>query len=234
MNSREYEISENIKKVKERINAACEKAGRKSEEISLVCVTKNFPASDIEYAINCGIDIAGENRVQELMEKYTEVFPKQWHLIGHLQKNKVKYIAGKVELIHSVDSVELLNEIQKQAKKADAVQKILIQVNTSGEESKFGCAPEEMDMLLKHASALENVKVKGIMTIAPIYVNNVTPRLHFDNTRKLYIDIKANKYDNIDMDILSMGMSSDFEDAILSGANMIRVGSAIFGKRNYQ
>lgn len=234
MNSREYEISENIKKVKERINIACEKAGRSSDEISLVCVTKNFPASDIEYAVNCGIDIAGENRVQELMEKYDQVFPKQWHLIGHLQKNKVKYIAGKVELIHSVDSTELLNEIQKQAKKADVVQKILIQVNTSGEESKFGCAPEETDSLLKVASGLENVKVKGIMTIAPIYVNNVTPRLHFDNTRKLYIDIKANKYDNIDMDILSMGMSSDFEDAILAGANMIRVGSAIFGKRNYQ
>ncbi len=234
MNSREFEISENIKKVKERINIACKKAGRKSEEISLVCVTKKFPASDIEYAINCGVDIAGENRVQELMEKYTEVFPKEWHIIGHLQKNKVKYIAGKVELIHSVDSAELLDEIQKQAKKADAVQKILLQVNTSGEESKFGCAPEELDSLLKHASALENVKVKGIMTIAPIYVNNVTPRLHFDNTRKLYIDIKANKYDNIDMEILSMGMSSDFEDAVLAGANMIRVGSAIFGKRNYQ
>lgn len=233
MNQREYEISENIKKIGERIENACARAKRSPEDITLVTVTKNFPATDIEYALRHGIKIAGENRVQELMEKYDKVFPEAWHLIGHLQKNKVKYIAGKVDLIHSVDSAALLSEIDRQSKKCGVVQKVLIQVNTSGEESKFGCAPDEIYEILESASQFENIKVKGIMTIAPIYVKGVTARLHFDNTHKLYIDIKENKYDNIDMDILSMGMSSDFEDAILSGANMIRVGSAIFGKRNY-
>lgn len=233
MNEREIEICENIKKVKHKIAEAAAKVGKKAEDITLVGVTKNFPVSDIEYAVKHGIKIAGENRVQELMEKYDNVHPESWHLIGHLQKNKVKYIAGKVDLIHSVDSCELLSEINKQAGKNSVVQKVLIQVNTSNEESKFGCDPKEIHRIMEFASSLDNVKVKGIMTIAPLYVENVTARLHFDNTHKLYIDIKENKYDNIDMDILSMGMSSDFEEAILAGANMVRVGSAIFGKRIY-
>ena len=231
MNEREYEIQENIKRVKERIFKACEKANRNPSEITLVGVTKNFPASDIEYAVKHGIEIAGENRVQELCEKYEAVHPKQWHLIGHLQKNKVKYIIDKVSLIHSADSKELVLEIDRQAKKRELVSDILIQVNTSGEETKFGAAPEEIDDILFCASECKNVRVRGMMTIAPLYVKNVTAMLHFDNTRKLYIDRKENKYDNISMDYLSMGMSSDFEEAIECGANMVRVGSAIFGKR---
>lgn len=233
MVDREMQICENIKRVFERIGNAAVKSGRNPEDITLVGVTKNFPASDIEYAIKGGIKIAGENRVQELLEKYDAVHPEKWHLIGHLQKNKVKYVAGKVDLIHSADSKELILEIDKQAKKANAIQDILVQVNTSGEETKFGCSKDELDEILECASGCENVKVRGLMTIAPLYVEGVTARLHFDNTRKLYIDIASNKYDNINMDYLSMGMSSDFEEAIACGANMVRVGSAIFGNRVY-
>lgn len=234
MNARELEIRENFKRVQERIAKAAQKDGRDIGDITFVGVTKNFPASDIEYAINAGLEIAGENRVQELCEKRNEVYPKQWHLIGHLQKNKVKYVAGKVDLIHSADSKELIGEIDRYAQKEKSVQDILIQVNTSNEQTKFGCSPDELDDILFYASTKKNIRVRGLMTIAPLYVENVTAMLHFDNTRKLYIDRKANKYDNICMDYLSMGMSADFEQAICCGSNMVRVGSAIFGQRIYK
>lgn len=234
MNKRELEIRENVKRVKERIERAAYKANWEPSDITLVGVTKNFPAEDIEYAINAGIEIAGENRVQELLEKYEKVKPKQWHLIGHLQKNKAKYIVGKVKLIHSVDSKELVCEIDRQAKKNDVIQDILIQVNTSNESTKFGCSTDELDDILFCASEKANIRVRGLMTIAPLYVKEVTTMLHFDNTRKLYIDRKENKYDNINMEYLSMGMSADFEQAIYCGANMVRVGSAVFGQRNYK
>lgn len=233
MNERETEIRENIKKVAYKIENAAYKAGRNPKDITLVGVTKNFPASDIEYALNGGIEIAGENRVQELLEKYDEVKPAQWHLIGHLQKNKVKYIIDKVSLIHSADSMELICEINRQAKKHELISDILIQVNTSGEETKFGCSKDELDEIIGYASECSNIRVRGLMTIAPLYVENVTASLHFDNTHKLYIDIQKNKYDNVSMDYLSMGMSSDFEQAIMCGSNMVRIGSAIFGRRVY-
>ncbi len=233
MVDREAQICENVKRVLEKISNVAIKCGRKPEEITLVGVTKNFPASDIEYAIKGGINIAGENRVQELLEKYDAVHPKEWHLIGHLQKNKVKYIVGKVSLIHSADSKELIAEIDKQAKKIGVIQDILVQVNTSGEETKFGCDKDALGEIINFAAGCCNIRVRGLMTIAPLCVDTMTTRLHFDNTRKLYIDIAENKYDNIDMKYLSMGMSSDFEEAIASGSNMVRVGSAIFGKRIY-
>lgn len=232
-NKRECEIAENIKRLKFEIGEAKVLAGRENDEITLVGVTKFFPPEDIFYAVKHGIKIAGENRVQEFLEKKDKVFPDEWHLIGHLQKNKAKYVSGKVSLIHSADTIELISEINRQAEKNGAVQNILIQVNTSGEETKSGCAPSELSEILSFSAGCKNVFVKGLMTIAPLYVKGVTATLHFDNTHKLYIDNKKNKYDNISMDILSMGMSADYKEAILSGANMIRVGSAIFGKRNY-
>ena len=233
MNEREYEIQENIKRVKERIYKACQKANRSPSEITLVGVTKNFPAGDIEYALKHGIEIAGENRVQELCEKYGKVHPAQWHLIGHLQTNKVKYVIDKVCLIHSVDSIKLMDEIERQAEKHNLDMDILIQVNISGEETKSGISKEEVEDLLKYAGELKHVKVKGLMTIAPKTDNSVTNRLHFDNMRQLFVDIKQKKYDNVNMVYLSMGMSGDFETAIECGANMVRVGSAIFGARDY-
>ncbi len=231
MNEREYEISENIKRVKEKIANAAIKSGRSENDITFVCVTKNFLPDDINAAISCGISDIGENRVQEMCDKYDKVFPKKWHLIGHLQTNKVKYIVDKADLIQSVDSVKLLNEIENQAAKKDVVSEILLQVNTSGEETKFGASTEEMYELCERASSMKHVKVRGFMTIAPLYVSNISNTLHFNNTHKLCLDIMKKKYDNISMDYLSMGMSGDFEEAIMCGSNMVRIGSAIFGKR---
>lgn len=232
MTEREYGISENLKRVRERIAAAAQKAGRDADEIQLICVTKNFGVEDIRAALACGVTACGENRVQELCEKYEQIHPQAWHLIGHLQTNKVKYIIDKVDLIQSVDSIKLLEEVERQAEKKGVTANILLQVNTSGEETKFGASREEIYALAEAASAMHHIKVHGMMTIAPLYVKGMTNILHFDNTRNLYLDIKAKKYDNISMDILSMGMSGDFEEAIACGSNMVRIGSAIFGKRD--
>lgn len=233
MTEREIEIRDNLARVRERIAQAAVKAGRSPDEIKLICVTKNFGTDDMAAAIACGVEAVGENRVQELCDKFEQVHPKQWHLIGHLQTNKVKYIIDKADMIQSVDSLRLMEEIEKQAEKKDVTANILFQVNTSGEETKFGASVEEIYRLAEAAVAMRHIKVRGLMTIAPLYVKNVTSILHFDNTRKLYLDIKEKKYDNISMDYLSMGMSGDFEEAIACGSNMVRVGSAIFGKRDY-
>ncbi len=233
MTNREHEISDNIKRIKERIANAAHRAGRDEGEITLVCVTKNFAPDDMNAAIRCGISDIGENRVQEMCDKFDAVSGANWHIIGHLQTNKVKYIIDKASLIQSVDSLHLLQEIERQAAKKDVVANVLLQVNTSGEESKFGISPDGLYELCEYASQMSHIKVRGIMTIAPLCVEGVSNRLHFDNTRKLYIDIKEKKYDNICMDYLSMGMSGDFEEAIECGSNMVRIGSAIFGKRIY-
>lgn len=233
MTQRRQEISDNIKAVRERIAQAAEKAGKRPEDITLVGVTKNFGVEDMQAALDSGIEIVGENRVQELLDKYDRVRPQQWHMIGHLQTNKVKYIVGKVSLIQSVDSVHLLEEIEHQAEKKNVIADILLQVNTSGEQTKFGASVDEIWGLIEKVQTLSHIRVRGLMTIAPLYVSGVSNRLHFCNTQKLYIDIKEKKYDNISMDYLSMGMSGDFCEAILCGSNMVRVGSAIFGKRNY-
>lgn len=233
MTERMHEISENIKRVRERIACAALKAGRSEKDITLVCVTKNFGAEDIAAALECGITDIGENRVQEMCGKYGLVSPDRWHIIGHLQTNKVKYIIDKADMIQSVDSIHLLEEIERQAEKKNVTADVLLQVNTSGEQTKFGISPDGLYELAEKASEMKRVKVRGLMTIAPLYVNGVSNRLHFDNTHKLYIDIKEKKYNNISMDYLSMGMSGDFEEAIMSGSNMVRVGSAIFGSRKY-
>lgn len=227
------EISANLKMVREKICAAAKKTGRTGEDITLIAVTKTHPPEMINEAIDCGVTDIGENKVQEIVEKYDKVKPVRWHLIGHLQTNKVKYIIDKVHMIHSVDSVRLMEEIDRQAKKHGVVMNILIQINISGEETKFGIRPDEIDEMLEAAERMSNVKVCGLMTILPKVDNTVSLRLHFINIRRIYIDISKKKYNNISMKYLSMGMSGDYEPAIEEGSNMVRVGRAIFGERNY-
>ena len=226
-------IRENLEEVERRITAAAERSGRKREDILLVAVTKTHPADMMNEAIRLGVTDIGENKPQEVRDKYADVLPVKWHLIGHLQTNKVKYVIDKVCLIHSVDSVKLMDEIERQAEKHGTDMDILIQVNISGEETKSGVSADEVEELLLHAGTLKRVKVKGLMTIAPKTDNSVTNTLHFDNMRQLFIDIQKKKYDNVNMKYLSMGMSGDYETAIECGANIVRVGSAIFGERDY-
>lgn len=227
------ELKKRLEDVRERIKRAAESAGRNAEDITLVAVTKTHEPDVINEAIDLGVTDIGENKVQEIVRKYDAVKPVRWHLIGHLQTNKVKYIIDKVAMIHSVDSIHLMDEIERQAEKHNLTMDILIQVNISGEESKFGISPDEIDTFLEHASCLKHVKIKGLMTILPKNDNPMNNRLHFVNINKLYLDISGKKYDNVSMKCLSMGMSGDFEQAIPEGANMVRIGSAIFGKRVY-
>ena len=226
-------MKERLDGIRERIKIAAEKSGRSEKNITLVAVTKTYEADVINEAIDMGVTDIGENKVQEILRKYDSVKPVRWHLIGHLQSNKVKYIIDKVSMIHSVDSIHLMDEIERQAEKKNITMDILIQVNISGEESKFGIKPEEVYGILEHASKLKYVKVRGLMTILPKDDNKMTLRLHFVNIKRLSLDISEKKYDNICMDYLSMGMSGDFEDAIMEGSDMVRIGSAIFGERKY-
>lgn len=227
-------IKENLLEVEKKIERAAIKSGRRREDITLIAVTKTRTADEINEAIACGVTDIGENKPQEVRDKYQSVNDSvKWHMIGTLQTNKIKYIIDKVSLIHSVDSIHLMDEIDKQAKKHDLVMNILIQVNISGEETKHGVAPNELRSLLEHAGELSNIHVDGLMTIAPKIEGNVTNSLHFDNIRKLFVDISREKYDNVTMRCLSMGMSGDYETAIECGATMVRVGTAIFGARDY-
>jgi hypothetical protein len=226
-------IAENLREVEKRITAAAEKSGRKREDIQLIAVTKTHPAEMMNEAIELGVTDVGENKPQEVRDKFDLVKPAKWHLIGHLQTNKVKYVIDKVCLIHSVDSIKLMDEIERQAKMHDLIMDILIQVNISGEETKSGIAPEELDSLINHASELSNVRVKGLMTIAPKTDNPSDNIVYFDKMRQIFVDRSQNICDNVIMQYLSMGMSGDYETAIECGANMVRVGSAIFGERDY-
>ena len=227
-------IKENLQSVERRIEEAAKRSGRERGDITLVAVTKTHGADMMNEAIRLGVTDIGENKPQEVRDKYADVLPVRWHLIGHLQTNKVKYVIDKVCLIHSVDSVKLMDEIERQAEKRgiESVD-ILIQVNISGEETKSGVGADEVEELLLHAGTLKRVKVQGLMTIAPKTDNSVTNAVHFDNMRQLFVDIAQKKYYNVNMLYLSMGMSEDFETAIEHGANMVRVGSAIFGERDY-
>lgn len=209
------------------------KSGRSREDIILVAVTKTHPADMMNEAIKAGVTDIGENKPQEVRDKYTDVLPVRWHLIGHLQTNKVKYIIDKCCMIHSVDSIKLMDEIEKQAKQHDVSMDILIQVNISGEETKSGITAEELDELLMHAGELERVKVRGLMTIAPKCEHQEDAAVHFRNMKMLFDETAKKVYKNVSMEYLSMGMSGDFEAAIECGSNMVRVGSAIFGARDY-
>lgn len=226
-------ISDNVKRVKERIENACARAGRNPEEITLIGVTKTHGADIINEGIATGITDIGENRVQEITAKFDDIDKSaKIHLIGHLQTNKVKYIADKVAMIHSVDSLKLAKEISDRALGCGRVMDILIQLNISGEESKSGIAPEELNELLEGISRLKGVFVRGLMTIPPVESGEMElSREIFRRCNKIYVDKRAKIYDNIKMDILSMGMSNDFEIAIEEGSNMVRVGRAIFGER---
>ena len=227
------DIEQNLKNVEQRIAAAAKKSGRSREDIILVAVTKTHPADMMNEAIKAGVTDIGENKPQEVRDKYADVLPVRWHLIGHLQTNKVKYIIDKCCMIHSVDSIKLMDEIEKQAKQHDVSMDILIQVNISGEETKSGITSEELDELLMHAGELERVKVRGLMTIAPKCEHQEEAAVHFRNMKMLFDETAKKVYKNVSMEYLSMGMSGDFEAAIECGSNMVRVGSAIFGARDY-
>ncbi|MBQ7574559.1 MAG: YggS family pyridoxal phosphate-dependent enzyme [Clostridia bacterium] len=227
-------IKENWDKVLEKVRTAAEESGRTLEDITVIAVTKTRTADEINEVISSGATDIGENKPQEVRDKFHDVKDGvKWHLIGHLQTNKIKYIIDKVCLIHSVDSIHLMDEIDKQAKKHSLIMPILIQVNISGEETKQGVSRQELPQLLEHAGTLSNIRVEGLMTIMPKVENNITNSLHFDNIRQLFVDISCKKYDNVTMKHLSMGMSGDYEEAILHGATMVRVGTAIFGARDY-
>ena len=228
-------IQENIQSVRQRIAAAAQAAGRRPEEILLVGASKMNDAAACRAAIAAGIDALGENRVQELLEKYGQGAYEgaPLHFIGHLQRNKVRQIVGKVSLIHSVSSLELLSEIDRQAEKHGLVQPVLLEVNIGEEESKSGFLPRALFDAAAAARDFAHVSVQGIMAIPPAEQEEHGNLPYFQEVARLYIDISRELYHN-ELKYLSMGMSDDFEDAIAAGANMVRVGSAIFGARNYQ
>ena len=227
-------VKENLKEVEENIVQACKRAGRDREEVTLIAVSKTKPVAMIEEAIDYGMKNFGENKVQEMTEKMDTISEKlNWHLIGHLQRNKVKYIVDRVYLIHSVDSLRLAQQIDEEAKKKDVVCNVLIEVNIANEESKFGVSKEELKNLLDEIKNLTNVQVKGLMTIAPFVDDPEDNRKYFREMHKLFVDMSHENADNIKMEILSMGMTGDYQVAIEEGATMVRVGTGIFGERNY-
>ena len=227
-------LKENLEAVEEKIQEACRKSGRGREDVTLIAVSKTKPPEALLNAYDLGIRIFGENKVQELSEKY-EMLPKdiEWHMIGHLQRNKVKYIIDKAELIHSVDSLRLAEAIEKEAAKRNITANILIEVNVAKEESKFGLMPEELDDFVDKITSFTHICVKGLMTIAPYVEDPEANRPIFAHLRKLSVDIAGKNAHNINMSILSMGMTGDYQVAIEEGATMVRVGTGIFGERSY-
>lgn len=228
-------IAENIAAIRSEMAQAAAAAGRDAGEIRLIAATKMNSAERVREAIAAGVDICGENRVQEMLEKQAlgayEGAPL--HFIGHLQKNKVKYVVGLAELIHGVDSIPLLAAIDARAEKLGVRQELLLEVNIGGEESKSGFSPEAIPDALGQAAQFSHIKVRGLMTIPPISQNSSEIMTYFDRMRQLFVDNGGKKYDNVSMDFLSMGMSADFKEAIACGANMVRLGTAIFGRRGY-
>ena len=229
-------ITENVAKIREEIAAAARAAGRDPAEITLVAASKMNNAGRVREAIAAGVDACGENRVQEMLEKLSQGAYEgaPLHFIGHLQKNKVKQVVGRVSLIHGADSLALLETIERVASARGLTQELLLEVNIGAEESKSGFAPEEIQTALAAASDLPHIRVRGLMCIPPAGLGDEENRLNFTKMNKLFVDNGGKKYDNVSMDFLSMGMSADFACAIACGANMVRVGSGIFGPRPYQ
>lgn len=227
-------LKENLQQVEENIKKACKKSGRDRADVTLIAVSKTKPVEMLQTVYDCGVRDFGENKVQEMCDKM-EVLPDdiKWHMIGHLQTNKVKYIVGRTELIHSVDSVHLAAEIQKQAVKKDVIVPILIEVNIAEEESKFGIHKEDTIAMVRQIAEMDHLRIKGLMTIAPFVENAEDNRLYFREIKQLSVDIKNQNIDNVSMDVLSMGMTGDYEVAIEEGATLVRVGTGIFGERNY-
>ena len=227
-------LADKLNLVKKNIENACETAGRSPQEVTLIAVSKTKPVELLKEAYDAGARVFGENKVQEIMDKYDQMpSDVQWHMIGHLQRNKVKYIIDKVSMIHSVDSVRLAETIEKEAAKKEICMPVLIEVNVAEEESKFGLTAEEVLPFLEEISSYEHLQVKGLMTIAPFVENSEENRLVFRNLRNLSVDIAAKKFNNVTMNVLSMGMTGDYEVAIEEGATMVRVGTGIFGERDY-
>ena len=228
-------IPENVYRIMDAVDAAAAASGRQAGDIALVAATKMNSASRVQEAVAAGIKHAGENRVQELLEKKAQGAYEgaDLHFIGHLQTNKVRQIVGQCRLIQSVDSKALLEQISKRAAMAGICQAVLLEVNISREAAKSGVMAEEVDELLAYAATLEAISVEGLMTIPRKCEKKAETRKFFNEMYNLFVDTKAKKYDNVSMQVLSMGMSSDFDEAILAGSNMIRVGSAIFGERDY-
>lgn len=228
-------IKENLQEVENKILAACERSGRNRDEVTLIAVSKTKPVEMIESCIEEGIRVFGENKVQELCDKY-EQLPKdlQWHLIGHLQRNKVKYVTEKTVLIHSVDSLRLAQAISEDAVKKGISVDLLIEVNVAEEDSKFGVKVSEAEDLIRKISVLPGIHIQGLMTIAPYAEVPEENRPIFRVLKQLSVDIAAKNIDNVSMNVLSMGMTGDYEVAIEEGATMIRVGTGIFGERDYK
>ena len=227
-------VTENLKMVEQKIAAACQRVGRSREEVTLIAVSKTKPVEMIREAMASGIVTFGENKVQEILEKQEIIKdPLDWHMIGHLQRNKVKQVVGRVVRIHSVDSIRLAKQIQTESEKKQIKSDILIEVNMAKEDSKFGFMPEETEDAIREIAGYPNVCVRGLMTIAPNVSEPEKNRVHFRNLHKLLVDINNKNIDNINMSELSMGMTGDYEVAIEEGATFVRVGTGIFGNRQY-
>lgn len=227
-------LKDNLKQVEDNIAKACARAGRDRSEVTLIAVSKTKPVEMLQEIYDEGVRTFGENKVQEICEKY-EQLPSdiKWHMIGHLQRNKVKQVIDKAALIHSVDSYRLAQEISVQAQKKNICMPILVEVNIAQEESKFGISADDTVQLVEEIAALPNLEIKGLMTIAPFVTDPEENRTYFRQIKQLSVDIKNKNIDNVSMDVLSMGMTGDYEVAIEEGATMVRVGTGIFGARNY-
>lgn len=227
-------ITENLEQVRKNIDEACRMAGRDPKEVTLIAVSKTKPVSMLKEAYDAGARCFGENKVQEIMDKYPQL-PEdiQWHMIGHLQRNKVKYIVDKVSMIHSVDSLRLAQTIEQEAAKHNVCVPVLLEVNVAQEESKFGLKMDEVLPLIETIADFPHIKVQGLMTIAPYVENAEDNRDFFRQLKKLSVDIEAKNINNVSMSVLSMGMTGDYQVAVQEGATMVRVGTGIFGERNY-
>ena len=227
-------LSDNLQKVRSNIINSCEAVGRNPDEVTLIAVSKTKPVEMLQEAYDAGARIFGENKVQEILDKYDQLPSDiQWHMIGHLQRNKVKYIIDKVAMIHSVDSLRLAETIEQEAAKKDLVIPILLEVNVAEEESKFGLKLEEVLPLVEKISHFPHVQIMGLMTIAPFTLNPEDNRKVFRTLKKLSVDISEKNINNVNMSVLSMGMTGDYEVAVQEGSTMVRVGTGIFGERDY-
>ena len=230
-----YMLKENLDNVLKNIADSEERSGRKKGDVTLIAVSKTKPVEMIKEVYDLGVRDFGENRVQELTEKYDKLPSDiRWHLIGHLQTNKVKYIIDKAYMIHSVDSLKLANEISREAVKHSVTANILIEVNVAGEESKFGVRPDDLEELVRSIAKLPGICIKGLMTVAPYVVDPEENRGIFVKMKQFAVDISKKSIDNVSMDYISMGMSGDYTVAVEEGSTMVRVGTSIFGERNYK
>ena len=228
------EISDNLRLVEENIAAACKRAGRRREDVKLIAVSKTHPVEAVKEAMRCGIRSFGENKVQELKDKMEKIDDSlDWHLIGHLQTNKVKYVVGKVSLIHSLESIRLAEALEKEALKQGVIVDVLVEVNIAGEDTKFGVLPENVEDFIREVAKFEHIRVKGLMTVAPIAQKSEENRKYFKNLNKIMVDLNSKNIHNVSMNVLSMGMTGDYETAIEEGATLVRVGTGIFGHRDY-